>query len=211
MVRREDGQIYLPLFTGVAALRRVHDESQPYLAIHCKIAAKMALQARLAGAIIDRGGPAVAHVALPTLIALAKGESPPAPSGSPGTPAQPKLLLGPPPRLLDYDEIADLYAFLGEQPSIAQAFLFGVVQDKKPPELAVGVGFTEPQPAERLPELMRGIREIMGPVGVLWLDGRLATLLARQGGAIRFKVRKSQPAPTSASGTPPTSPPPSLE
>ncbi|MGH2543916.1 MAG: SseB family protein [Ardenticatenaceae bacterium] len=196
MIKGQENEVYLPLFTGEASLRRGQLAEQPFIAVAFPAIVQMALQARLTGIVIDQGSPAMATVPLSALLNLSKSKAAegaqPQPAAAPApTPAhQSQLRVGPPPRVLDYPEIAELNDWLQKQRGLVQAYLFGLMRGNSPPVLAVGMGFPDAPPAARMQEMARELPAFLGPSSLLLLDGQLATLLARQPGAIRFDLRK---------------------
>lgn len=208
MTKGLEDKLYLPCFTSEAHLHRSHpDNATPYVLLPFPAIAQMALTVGAVAVLLDQGGPHSAIVARPMLERLASGqvqlESPPAQAGQP---QRPTLRLSPPPRVIAYGELTRLHEWLQQQPGLAQAYLFGLLHGTAKPMLTVGMGFPQSPGQDVVEQLAREASALLGPVGVILLDGPLATLLARQAGAIRFDftVEASEP-PADA---PPNGPPP---
>ncbi|MDQ4076478.1 MAG: SseB family protein [Chloroflexota bacterium] len=193
MVKTKDGKVYLPLFTSRSTLRHSHSEVQPYLQLAFSSVVQMALQAKAAGVVVDRSGPASAIVQLPVLLALSKGQKTGQPTQASGTDTKQKatqIRVGPPPRVIEYREVLALGDWLEQQSGLAQAYLFGLIRGSSQAILTVGLSFSESPEQEEMKEMARELREVLGPSGIILIDGQLATMLARQAGAIRFDLRK---------------------
>ncbi len=205
MVKDQQGEPYLPLFSSESTLRHSDPSMSGYLALAFAALVQLALQTRARGIIVDRDGPASAVLQLPVLLSLAQ-------QGGPGQAAAPtqagQLRVGPPPRVIEHREVLRLTEWL-LQAGVRQAFLFGMHHGGQPPVLALGVDFINTPDSERVQAMARALHEVVGPSAVTPLTGPLAMLLARQPGAIRFDLRdQGLPQPT-IDGTPASAAPPS--
>lgn len=108
-------------------------------------------------------------------------------------PTAPTLRVGPPPRVLTFHELQGLQAWLGEQEEVVEAYLFGLLKDDTQPILALGLGFATIPPTAQLQAMARSLRGVLGTSGLIPLTTQLATLLARQPGAIRFELLDTPP------------------
>jgi hypothetical protein len=188
--------LFVPVFTREEHFLRSYPEDAPYLLVPFAVIARMALSANATGIVIDQSGPASAVVQASTLSVLLQGMG-----GKPAQPAAgtaqaeqgaPPWRLGPPPRVVTYREIVALHEWLARQEGVVQAFLFGLIRHDGRAALTVGLGALEPVEQSRLHELAQELAPILGPSGILLLDERLARLLSRQGGAIRFDLEADE-------------------
>jgi hypothetical protein len=211
LAKGPDEKLYLPCFTSEENLHRGHsDEEVLYVLLPFQAIAQMALTANAVGVLLDRAGPHSAIMPRPMLESLAAGQAQFQPSPSqaqPGQPQRPTLHLSAPPRLVTHAEIMRLHEWLAQQPNLAQAYLFGLLYGTGKPVLTIGMGFLQPPGRDTMEQLAKEAGHLLGPVGVIGLDGKMAAALARQAGAIRFDFTVE--GRESTDGAPPTAAPPS--
>lgn len=193
MVQGPNQQLYLPLFTSEENLHRAHPPDAPHILLPFPPIVEMVQNAQVAGIVIDHAGPASAAVPLATLAAVVRGEAPPAPEAAPTTTSQVpanQLRVGPMPRVVSQHEVNALARWLQQQAGVTQAYLFGLNQmgPQSQPVLTVGMGFSQFPPQTHIEQLAQQVGGLLGPSGIVVLDGRLLALLAQQVGVIRFDL-----------------------
>lgn len=187
-IQEEDGRPYLEIFTSEERLLFNHPGEQPYIGLPFVALAQIALTTHVAGIIIDRNGDSSALLTPPvieTFIEAMMGQGAPELLQQ-SSDAYPDLRMGPPPRVLTQHELVTLNTYLTEQPGLLEAYVFGVMPAGMEPMLTVGLAFAYAPNQERLQDMACEVAEILGRSGVLLVDEELASLLARQMGAIRF-------------------------
>lgn len=218
LVHGADKQPYLDLFTSESQLREHHPSDLPYVLVPFPVLAELALSAKMGGMIIDRNRNASAVLTPPTLRTLLSQDQatpslPAAPQPAtprpPTPPTQPPFRVGPPPRVVTQYEIHALDQLLRRQPGLSHAYLFGLVRGNaiNQATMALALGYARVPDQATLQALAAEITKRVGTAGVMLMDERLAALLARQPGAIRFEFMASVRG-DSGGGTPPSDLPP---